>query len=118
MSNETKFTDAPWMVTLTADGDYSINTHTHTAVSVAESRVSDRDVVVKDDDGYPQFGEGVDYIEHHRYNAHLIAAAPELYESLKIAVEVLEKTANDTLIGRNAAEDARTVLARARGEHQ
>ena len=53
MSNETKFTDAPWMVTLTADGDYSINTHTHTAVSVAESRVSDRDVVVKDDDGYP-----------------------------------------------------------------
>ena len=51
-------------------------------------------------------------------NAHLIAAAPELYESLKIAAEALEKTANDTLIGRNAAEDARTVLAKARGEHQ
>lgn len=57
-------------------------------------------------------------VKEEPYNAHLIAAAPELYESLKIAVEVLEKTANDTLIGRNAAEDARTVLARARGEHQ
>lgn len=62
----------------------------------------------------------IDFAGHlQRVNeARLIAAAPELYESLKIAAEVLEKTANDTLIGRNAAEDARRVLAKARGEHQ
>jgi hypothetical protein len=56
--------------------------------------------------------------EEDSANAHLIAAAPELYEALRVSVEVLEKTANDTLIGRNAAESGRTVLAKARGEVQ
>jgi len=49
-------------------------------------------------------------------NARLIAAAPDLFEALRIAEEALEKTANDTLIGRNAAGDARAALAKARGE--
>ena len=37
--------------------------------------------------------------------------APDLFEALRIAAEALEKTANDTLIGRNAAGDARAALA-------
>ena len=49
-------------------------------------------------------------------NAHLIAAAPELYEALEFAAKTLERTANDTLDGRNAAMQARDALAKARGE--
>lgn len=43
-------------------------------------------------------------------NAHLIAAAPELFEMLLKTVKVLERVGNDTLDGRNTAEDARELL--------
>jgi len=40
----------------------------------------------------------------------------ELYEALEFAAKTLERTANDTLDGRNAAMQARDALAKARGE--
>lgn len=48
--------------------------------------------------------------EETRGNARLIAAAPELFEMLHKTVKVLERVSNDTLDGRNTAEDARELL--------
>lgn len=51
-------------------------------------------------------------------NAHLIAAAPEMYEVLDFAVSILESLEphDDTLEARGAIIDAKKVLANARGE--
>ena len=53
---------------------------------------------------------------YNTFDADLIAAAPDLYEALDAAADALEKTANDALVGRNAAAGARAALSKARGE--
>ena len=49
-------------------------------------------------------------------NAHLIAAAPELYECLEGIVSSLQCGAPDALIIREEIKLARAALAKARGE--
>lgn len=55
-------------------------------------------------------------VEETRENARLIAAAPELFEMLNKTVKVLERVGNDTLDGRNTAEDARELLNKIEGK--
>lgn len=103
MSNETKWTPGPW-VALTNGYYWQVSPENKSEKDPYE--VCD---VCSSEPSKPEGGL-------QEANARLIAAAPELYEALRVSVEVLEKTANDTLIGRNAAEVGRTVLAKARGE--
>ena len=119
MSNQAKFTPGPWMVGLTMDGDYSVKMHTHSAVSASEFRVIDQDQAVRDADGYPLLDDGVDYSEHHYHNAHLIAAAPEMYEALEEARCTIQALVDEGYAGyvhqRCRIDKA---LTKARGETQ
>lgn len=49
-------------------------------------------------------------------NAHLIAAAPELYDALEVALVVLENMEAYGVGRLHAADQARAALAKARGE--
>ncbi|WP_252346877.1 hypothetical protein [Acetobacter sp. P1H12_c] len=56
------------------------------------------------------------YAGNREANAHLIAAAPELYEALSDLVSSLECTDTDLFILREEIKVARAALAKARGE--
>lgn len=95
---ETKFTPGPWK----CDGE--------------ESAYYDLPTLnILDKDGDIVAG-AVDYIDESGLpNAHLIAAAPDLYEVLQRMVNVASEIAPDVQ-GANVFTDARNVLAKARGE--
>jgi hypothetical protein len=100
MSNETKWTPGPWI---------AVDHDRYPGMITVKGPSSPITIVTS--------ATNIDFAGHCRRvcEGHLIASAPELYEALRVSVEALEKTANDTLIGRNAAEVGRTVLAKARG---
>ena len=113
MSNETKWTPGPW---------------------VAYENAEDKCFYVAQQDGAPYTPDYSDVcgLECRTWsgertivqqaNAHLIAAAPELYAALEDAVFRIRSTlilleCDDEFIARET-EKARAALAKARGEHQ
>lgn len=103
MSNETGFTHGPWSY---VNGDSYI----YTASGVAAKR--------------PAIKASHASENHWQANAHLIAAAPELYDALKVVHDNLYALLNDPEIGPEARklydfEDVAAMarpLAKARGE--
>jgi hypothetical protein len=96
-----KFTPGPWTAVPTTFGPIDI--------VLADGR----DVVTV-------YGGGTD---NKKANAHLIAAAPELYEALQITMQRLDSANHDSFDGVWLEEDfarqtkeARAALAKARGE--
>ena len=66
--NEPKFTPAPWRVEFIKDGAFSLS-----------ARIKQGGICICQRNPLPE-----DYIEQGNANAHLIAAAPELYEALPL----------------------------------
>ena len=103
MSNETKFTSGPW----SADSPYS------TMFMVVDSQ---QQTIAEVQCGTDEYG---DYLanEKEQANAHLIAAAPEMYDVIIAMLEQFdaEETCHneyDYIVIR----EAKKVLAKARGE--
>lgn len=92
MSEKTKFTPGPWFAECVGSGGAYDN-----PVDVYE--VTNQ---------YTRIAEGI-----FKRDAHLIAAAPELYEALEAALPVMERRAPDFDVV-NAA--IRAALKKARGE--
>lgn len=96
---EPKFTPGPWYVT--GEDFYRVR------------RTSTDEVLATIEDGGqvdPEFALSDD---EQFANAHLIAAAPDLYEALQQSADLITKMLGaDTITGRMAAE----ALAKARGE--
>ena len=89
---KTKFTPAPWGLVVKHDGFTSVGRTTCLA------RV---------------YSQNFRDIENEKANAHLIAAAPELYESLVLVTDALEAIDGDRL---TCVKQAKQALAKARGE--
>ena len=77
-----------------------------------------------DFDEYWQVHDGADaiacsancYAENREANAHLIAAAPDLYEAIKSCLNFMENTESELGISLESADQARAALNKARGE--
>lgn len=101
MSNETRFTPGPWSAEALKNGiEHDIR---HDGYFVATAH-----------------GGCVDEAENGA-NAHLIAAAPELYEALEWAMRFVEQVRAESPAPEGGGEDiayreARAALAKARGE--
>lgn len=103
---ETKFTRGPWK-------------HTEALPNLVEARVARRNswkvpVTVC------HLGEGNGWCKERKWNAYLIAAAPEMYEILAHHLELIKKanegdTVSEQKIFEQAA-DIEKVLKKARGE--
>ena len=50
-------------------------------------------------------------------NAHLIAAAPELYDALEDMVSLWERVHPGVILGKPAILNAKRIMAKARGEN-
>jgi hypothetical protein len=99
MPNETRWTLGPWRV----------GTHHQILSEGGDNRCA----------GIASFNSWMG-IEQAESNAHLIAAAPELYEALESLWTEIAKYPNIGHEGSNLLEvmsDARSALAKARGEH-
>jgi len=102
-----KATPGPWKVTEAGDAEYLIRMGTYLVKGGRKAphhEISYAHGIYVDDD-YP---EAQDEYEEATANAQLIAAAPELYEALEALLDDFEDT--------DEANNARAVLARARGE--
>ncbi len=78
------------------------------------------DVTVWNGEGDRICDTGNRYFSQNINNAHLIAAAPEMYEMLKKVIEIScgnnEIEVADDLV--NISNEIETLLAKARGEHE
>lgn len=111
--NETRFTPGPWSAV--NDG-----TATEPMMSVKAARIAGRpprhEVALVATGDSPQ--------EMETANAHLIAAAPTLYEALSAIIDACDRAGKDDDLSivdtfTDAMEDAaRAALAKARGEAQ
>lgn len=101
MENEPKWTPGPWGMIQHGERDSRVGANTLLAIVYSTAF---RDT------------------ENQRANAHLIAAAPELYKALEEARKTLMECAEDTIgtpssaVFRIQAEQCAAVLAKARGE--
>jgi predicted nucleic acid-binding protein len=94
MGQDTKFTPGEWEARLAPDG------LSWTVRSVYTDELGRRNT------SWPAICHAA--AQHNEANAHMISAAPDMYEALKLASEAL---------GKNAAYDAvMAALAKARGE--
>jgi len=101
MANE-KFTPAPWFAHKDRDDTWDICSRDDTVCSLSYLREEDH--------------VSIEY-ENDQANAHLIAAAPELYEALKDMVDASSRHYTFTKGGNTAIRDiAEQALAKARGE--
>jgi len=102
MSNEAKFTAGPWEVTT------EISMNDRTVCKLTENTLITSNCYVSED---------------LKADAHLIAAAPEMYTELEGAVEILEELHNDMgCFTAHAFDDAdldslKSILAKARGDN-
>lgn len=103
--NDTKFTRAPWTV---GKADPSVSYASDVHLPAGWQMITGR---------YPPFAFGC-CVAHvaETADAHLIAAAPDLYAALVRCLEWVE--ADETVHGRTfgCGNDARAALAKARGE--
>ncbi len=106
--SEAKFTKGPWVVYLPEDNHGSQN-YDEIVIgmdsynsSPMEFYTCHRAII----EGYDDDGEA-------EANAHLIAAAPELYGMLATAANIL---AGDDAISEVSADDIKSLLSKARGE--
>ena len=104
MSTETKFTPGPWRASLDDFGDY--------AIQPAGQELAVAAVVNGDARGL--LGEA----SEHAANAHLIAAAPEMYEALQAidwSAVLLWRDRGDEVVSEEAIKAVRAALAKAEG---
>lgn len=94
--SEAKFTPGPWNVSVDGDGEVAILKNASFVTYAFPT----------------ELGAGGDT----KSNAHLISAAPDLYEALSDLVSSLECSEKDALIIRQEIKIARAALAKARGE--
>lgn len=73
--------------------------------------------------GISDGGKDVLYVNHsesivipREKDAHLIAAAPDLYEALQACLNFMENTESELGFSLESADQARAALAKARGE--
>ncbi|MBY6111179.1 hypothetical protein KUV74_12325 [Halomonas sp. DP1Y21-3] len=126
--SETKFTPGPWEVInggdifgpLGGDSGDGLRAETNDGWQVAEVR----QYPAFTDEGLVDMGKGVT-----KANAHLIAAAPELYEALEVFGRLADQLDGDDEVERTPDDEwakfrllaadymkARAALAKARGE--
>jgi len=100
--SETKFTPGPWEVRLD-DSTFGPKLEIHQEGAENRVPICERDLGFNDD---------VD--EESKANAHLIAAAPEMYEAIEGLLNVISETRGED--ARQAVIKANEVLAKARGD--
>ena len=100
--SETKFTPGPWIICIQDDNNCA-NT------IFAKSQLKDGRITAEDWD-FDICTTGIDH-ENYEANAHLIAAAPDLYEAVKDCVDVLKRNQYHTTTAY-----LERLLAKARGE--
>ena len=113
MINKTKFTPGPWQAFIDDTGDK------WTGWPISISSVNDIDKsIVRTGGQWPYEWDAAISQREAVANAHLIAAAPEVYEKLEKLVERVEQIQYDhnTSDGDLALDEARAALAKARGE--
>ena len=107
---EDKHTPGPWMVLISRDNEgitgFRPVNHTHTAIALGNEYWLHGDKPTPDENGYNQPNDMADICDFLIHTARLIAAAPELLEALKKAVDRQGFT-NQELI------EAREVIAKA-----
>lgn len=104
MSNETKWTPGEWLLTESETMVYALNNEQH-PVNRFSAQLG------------PGWSDEVHRIdgEELRANAHLIAAAPELYEALDMLMNVSGPGDAEQLLAEER-ENIIALLAKARGE--
>lgn len=65
---------------------------------------------------YVNSGDNIPYFENIKANAHLIAAAPEMYEALEQVMKTLSSDGFGCF--DNTCAEIGKLLAKARGEHE
>lgn len=100
MSSEAKFTKGPWSAESPYSTMFMIVDGQQQAIAEIQCGTDEHSDYVAD--------------EKEQANAHLIAAAPELYAALCDTMLILE--ANGVRFGESAQAKARKALAKARGE--
>lgn len=97
--SEAKFTKGGWSICIDcwADGHVSIDGFEHSAIAVVVSEM---------DDGSKK--------EELSANAHLIAAAPEMYEAMQ---EFVDRVECGEVRSVKTYSKFKAILAKARGEH-
>lgn len=111
MTQTTKHTPGPWLASISADGFAEILHKTGEKINGEE--VSGTICTLTCNLGDLRGGCNFPTIEA---NAHLIAAAPELYEALESVIRSYIHHCPDANNGSKAIANARTTLAKARGE--
>lgn len=106
----TKFTPGPWRVEVGQDY-YAPSMQPHVYVSSEETVCAATVVATMGTYG------GI-ALEQKQANAHLIAAAPELYEALERALNFIANTESEFGIQLDSGDAARAALRKARGEAQ
>lgn len=98
---EPKFTKGPWGLD----------------VGFESSRPGDFDEYWQVHDGHDAIACSANcYAGNREANAHLIAAAPDLYEALQACLNFMENTESELGFSLESADQARATLAKARGE--
>ena len=118
MSNKVKFTPAPWVA--------KYEPHPHYGDGVIESKVGDIAIVCGSNYGFSPGGPNrnwqgdFDDENEAEANAHLIAAAPELYAIVDRIVNYRASENDGVPLDDNDRffDDAMAALAKARGEQQ
>lgn len=95
-----KFTPGPWLLDVGFDGSGDFNQYW---------QVHDGSDAVVCSTSFCMAG-------NKEGNAHLIAAAPDLYEALKSCLNFMENTESELGFSLESADQARAALAKARGE--
>ena len=107
---DTKFTPGPWI----SDADHSNTWHPNISSAVDSNIFAGNICTVLSNLIYP--GNDPKMHVEMKANAQLIAAAPELYAALDLALSHMSEP--DCVIWRDIQSRAKSALAKARGETQ
>jgi hypothetical protein len=108
MSNKKKWTPGPWKAVLTKEGKFEI----HRALPPSEHRRVPLAVIDHSRDGHEETRTVI-----APEVAHLMAAAPLLYDALESLLESIAGASEDGVpVSKTAVGNANAALAAARGE--
>lgn len=108
MSKDMKFTKGPWAVQTDKYGGRRI------IAMHPEYRKEGLDYVLVDEVGGRRYGKDFSDESEREANAHLIAAAPDMYKTLKALASLYEDDDGCRKLAQYV--EARAALAKARGE--